>query len=490
MTPCSVHSWPRQILNFPRRSERSPLDFHRSGASTRKPRVLPAQLGRSGFALLLGTSAPSQNAAGFASLRHEAIPSMLMSQQILILYAAADESSAKVKHLEERLRGEKFDTLHRGTVKVGNSISSTFNEFIQGEGPVVLIGTISTVNDPLVQSIVNQLAKRSSVPRLFTVVFENEPLVRSLAGADVRVADCSSPDVEESGLQSLLESVQAYCTISPHLTMSKWLVQSNTRMDIVARATFLAMVLAPVIANITDDFSPSPGTNWAVSIAVAALLLYQSFIGKDGPMDARLRAVCKWLATAFGWMALMYILKWLKVVGIPNGYDAVTDLIGTLFFVGAWAQLTSCEVNVDWRAADRLALALLCALAVVSGVAKFLFDINLHQAQDVVGFQAAARLALNICNGAILVGLYLSMCRMLQPPTPLVHVVVLLYGCSQISAHGTDCLPDQCVMPSFSAAVALLTAWALLAGKVAFGLYVVYLYGHGKFTPWMSGGKQ
>jgi hypothetical protein len=68
--------------------------------------------------------------------------------------------------------------------------------------------------------------------------------------------------------------------------------------------------------------------------------------------------------------------------------------------------------------------------------------------------------------------------RLLPSPDPVAHVIILLYGCAQIAAQGTDCLSakNACAPPALENFVALAIAWTLLLGKIAFGAYTSCLY--------------
>jgi hypothetical protein len=263
--------------------------------------------------------------------------------------------------------------------------------------------------------------------------------------------------------------------------MSEWLFRPETALDKALHLGFGGFVLAELLKNALSQITPSSETNFMLCLAFTLLLAVPVLIGTTSA-DSRLRLLFLTLAVAFAWMALLYFISWMHLVKLSAGYDAVTDLIGTLFFLVGWYIISEHESDKPSRTVDRVALVVLGLLVFVSGASKLLVDIKDGGAGDA---GQAARLILNMCNGAIFLSLYGQVRRLLPPPDPVTHVFILLYGCAQIAAHGTSCLfsvPKPCTRSSFEWLVAITVAWLLLLGKIAFGTYLSYLYFNGRIA--------
>lgn len=268
-------------------------------------------------------------------------------------------------------------------------------------------------------------------------------------------------------------------TTAKRPTMFEWIFKPDSFGDRILHVGFGGFILAAILKDAIKQLTPSTEVTSFVCFSFALLLALPAVIGKTPPKDPTLRWPILALATAYAWMSLLYFFNWTQLVKLAAGYDAVTDLIGTLFFVVAWFMISVREADKQSQVADRFALVILCLLALASGASKLLIDSAIGgSAAD----GAAARLFLNVCNGAVFLSLYGQMRRLLPPPDPVTHTLILLYGCAQIAAHGRDCLSASkpCSPPALESFVALAIAWTLLLGKVAFGAYVSYLYFNGR----------
>ncbi len=271
--------------------------------------------------------------------------------------------------------------------------------------------------------------------------------------------------------------------------MFEWIFRPDTLWDKILHLGFGGFILAIVAKNAIGQITPSPGATSFVCFAFSLLLAIPALIGNSPSKDPILRWPTLALAVAYAWMSLLYFFNWTHLwthlLNLSAGYDAVTDLIGTLFFVVAWYMVSAGETDKQSQVAERIALALLCLVVLAAGVSKLLVDAGVGGS---LADGQAARLILNICNGAIFLSLYGQMRRLFPSPDPVTHIVVVLYGCAQIAAQGRDCLSTSvpCAPPALEGLVALAIAWTLLLGKVAFGAYVSYIYFNGRIG-WSDG---
>ncbi|SRR6266481_291762 len=260
--------------------------------------------------------------------------------------------------------------------------------------------------------------------------------------------------------------------------MLEWIFKSDTGLDKILRLGFGGFILGVLVKNVIVQITPSGAGNTLICLAVS-LLLVLPVLTNTPPKDPTLKGPTIALASAYVWISLLYFFHWTHLVDLPKGYDAVTDLIGTFCFVVAWGMVSGRETDKQSKGAERVALAVLCLFAFVSGASKLLIDLHVHGGMPADG--QAARLILNVCNGAIFLSLYGQMRRLLPSPDLISHTVILLFGCAQIAAHGRDCLESKaCASPSLEGIVALMIAWTLLLGKIAFGAYISYLYFNGQ----------
>lgn len=267
------------------------------------------------------------------------------------------------------------------------------------------------------------------------------------------------------------------------LTMVDWWTLRESWADKLLRLGAGGALGLILLRNLVGQITPSVATNSLTSLLIAVALAVPAVIRRTKPphIDRRLRWSAGAFAGAYLWMAALYFLKWTGLAEVPQGYDAITDVMGSLFFVGGWWSLQTKDEDRSSHIADRMALVSLTLLTVLIGAAKFVADRN---ETDNTSIQAAARLGLNLCNGAIFLGLYLQLRRLLLAPDPVTHCALLLFGCAQVAAHARDCLSasETCELPSLPAVIAIAVSWILLLGKFLFGAYVLYLCGHARLS--------
>lgn len=269
--------------------------------------------------------------------------------------------------------------------------------------------------------------------------------------------------------------------------MAGWLLKLNTESDTVVRSGVIAIALAASAKDFYQQLKPSAELNAVVSLLMSLLLAWPVVARRNhGARDLTLTRMMSILSIAYGFTGLLYFLS-AMANWPPSGFDAVTDLLGTLLYVAAWFVLSSREEDTEGFTAERTALPVIVVIAILFASLKTIIDLRMAANPDLTGGESqrqAARLVLNICNGAVLFSLYGLMRRLLLQPDPLSHVVIALYACAQIAAHGRDCLKDNACPPgSVESITALGIAWALLLGKISFGLYVLYLYFNATFSP-------
>lgn len=97
---------------------------------------------------------------------------------ILIAHAPGDERFAE--QLARPLRGAGYETLHEGTILVGDSIIATTLEILNCGGPVVLCGTVRAMGTKWARQVSNA-ARRNPGARLYIVQMEEDADVESLS---------------------------------------------------------------------------------------------------------------------------------------------------------------------------------------------------------------------------------------------------------------------------------------------------------------------
>ncbi|HLG55528.1 MAG TPA: hypothetical protein VI485_09365 [Vicinamibacterales bacterium] len=271
-------------------------------------------------------------------------------------------------------------------------------------------------------------------------------------------------------------------------TMLEWMFAPEAPLDRMLRRGAASVIFAGIVTAGMKQFSPTSTVNTVVCLIIALALLIPPALVTVPPRDRLIRVPVLVLGAAFAWMALLFFFDASGILRFGVGFETVTDVIGTLFFAGGWFLMTSHVNDPSEQNADRVSIVLVCVLLVIAGAAKVVVspaDPNANPALLSLPQRAnvdAARLLLNVGNAAVLWGLYSLMRRLLPPPDPLTHTLILLYGCAQIAAPARDCLKDGCVT-TLQTIVAFSVAWSLLIGKVAVGLYVAYLYFNGAVSP-------
>jgi hypothetical protein len=256
-------------------------------------------------------------------------------------------------------------------------------------------------------------------------------------------------------------------------SMLEWL-----KPDSLQKAGLTVALATPIFATLVKDavdhVTWSTPTQAIVSGVLALTLATAAANAPLTPVAPRFRLTVFIIAAAYALIALLYLIKVLKLFTPPNGYDAVTDTAGTLVFVGAWLCLPS-AVDDEARRADRMLMIVVALGIFLSGGIKIALQVKGIATVEELG---AARLMLNLCNGAALLGLYGTMRRTQRPPDPFTHTLILFFGCTQVAAQGSDCLtgPGACAIDSVSGLAAYTIAWILLLGKIAFAGYVAFCY--------------
>lgn len=254
--------------------------------------------------------------------------------------------------------------------------------------------------------------------------------------------------------------------------MANWLGRKNSSSDSFLKIGILGIILGTILKPLISQFIPSSLTNAIISFAVFILLIVACFHLPKGqrPVESTIKKVCCFLAIAYLCTAQLYCVKLLT--GFPSrGYDGVTDLIGTLFYVAAW--WTANEKDEYSRSSERLTMLIATAIAFVFAMLKIYSDMQLGNTTQ--NDLQASRLILNLSNGVIFLSLYWQLRRLYQSPDPVTHVILVLFGCSQVAAHGGDPLYTNPTGISIEIVAAHLVAWTMLLGKPAFAIYLLFL---------------
>ena len=128
-----------------------------------------------------------------------------------------------------------------------------------------------------------------------------------------------------------------------------------------------------------------------VCVLSALVLAVPALNVKTPPKDNAFRWPCVALAAAYAWTALLYLARWTGIYTLLAGYDALTDFIGTLFYVAAWFIVTDRIRNTEVQQAERRSVVFLILVALISGGAKFMIQWPLR---GVAEGEAGARMAL------------------------------------------------------------------------------------------------
>lgn len=263
------------------------------------------------------------------------------------------------------------------------------------------------------------------------------------------------------------------------LSMAEWVFRMGTLRECARHYGILTLALSPLLVALFAHGAIPTALTQALACFIVAVFLGYPVIVSRKPRDARLRVPVAALSFAFFLMGLLYLLGYLDVRNIVQ-FDVVSDLLSTACFVAAWLYFTRYMSSADERAAERVAVVFVALLALVAAWIRLNFAAK--PAGDPV--HEVARLVLNLSNGAILLGFYFQMRRLLPPPDPISNTLILLFGCAQVAAHARNCLREStCALPTLNALVALSVEWMLLAGKLALGAYLAYAYFEARLMP-------
>lgn len=237
--------------------------------------------------------------------------------------------------------------------------------------------------------------------------------------------------------------------------------------------SFLLPLLYEALLKISiEHLSPDDSVNAVVSLFAGFWLIWLP--GAGGLKSEKQQALSPpliLLGCGFLFISTLYFLPWLGVK-ITVGYDPITELIGSMFFIAAGFALNYHDDSVDDRRADFTLLLLAGILLALAALAKLLFD----QLFRVPADSAAARLVIDVCNGLIVLTLLSQFRRSFGRVHLLLRVSIMFWAFAQIVAHGRSCeiTPTHaCGLTSVQGVVALGIAWSLMLGKIAFVVFVV-----------------
>ncbi len=256
-------------------------------------------------------------------------------------------------------------------------------------------------------------------------------------------------------------------------SMLAWLKPASLQ-DVAGKLGLAVVILGALIKNAVEHMTWGAQTQAIVCGLFTLVLALTAAAAPRTAAAGRFRWTVGLVAAAYAWMTLLYLMGMVKEFAQPAGYDAATDMAGTLVFIGAWFCLPS-PADDEAGQADRM-LMIVAALAIfISGGIK----VGLQAKGMTTGDEyQAARLMLNMCNGVAMLGLYGAIRRTQRPPDPVTHALIVFFGCAQVAARGRDCLglTDACVVGSISGLTAYAIAWILLLGKIALAAYIAYCY--------------
>jgi hypothetical protein len=260
---------------------------------------------------------------------------------------------------------------------------------------------------------------------------------------------------------------------------------------------FVTLIVFELFKNWIVDkgasLPPSNLLNCLVCLAVGILLVLPQVLLEE-PKNPDMKAPTNCIITAYFIMALLYLISLLgldpvgktEINGVYNpgrvGYDSFSDTISSFFFVAAWFFFARLERDPVKVVQERLVMLILLILLLSSGALKAYLDLGMDIQSALLSevdkmkhtlSAAAARQLLNLCNGAIFLGVYMLMVRLFSIRNPLTHLLILFFGCAQILADARDCLDCK---PFALMLEAYVVGWILVIGKLAFGLYVHECY--------------
>jgi hypothetical protein len=263
-------------------------------------------------------------------------------------------------------------------------------------------------------------------------------------------------------------------------SMFRWLFPKGGSEGSMGRIPIVATVVGailPVAAEIMvkrmGETSPNDWMQFLICAAVGLGLLVPRLLFEAEPKSLSLWPPIFVLGIAYLFMATLYGFALLHTSHVWEppflnhaGYDTTTDVISSLLFIVAWYLFSKLEGEKGARQAERFFILVMGLALLTSGYWKLVTE------------APPARDILNLVNGAIFLGLYTQMLRMLPAPDPFNRLLILLFGCAQIGAKLRDCLgaDNQCLFLSSEGATAYIIGWILVAGKISFALYLFYCF--------------
>jgi hypothetical protein len=181
-------------------------------------------------------------------------------------------------------------------------------------------------------------------------------------------------------------------------SMQAWLFDPGSRVQRWLHAGVGGLVLITIFKSGLKQISPSSAWTSVICLAIAFILVGPILISVK-PDRSRVRWPVLLLGVAYAWMGLLYFLN---VVGLAKpsvGFDAFTDVIDTLFFVAAWLLWSKEETTTDDQVTQRVCAGVLVMLLFIGGACKAAAQVGGGGTDADV---QAARLVLNVSNGAIL----------------------------------------------------------------------------------------
>jgi len=248
-------------------------------------------------------------------------------------------------------------------------------------------------------------------------------------------------------------------------------MHNNSRLVAIS---FVLPLLIEEAIKASIHAGPSKAQNITVCLIASAWLFWLAFRGK--PKSETVRSFHHsliFLACGYLFIAILYFLPTLNIT-VANGYDSITELLGSVLFIGAAASLLRARSTDNEREVDLAILICLSILILLACIGKAIFDFHLNPSATVED-ASAARLLVNICNGGIVLILYSQLRRISGGVHPLIHVSIVFFAIAEIVAQGSSCQTstrEPCRAESMAAIVALGIAWSLLVGKVVFVSFV------------------
>ena len=138
-------------------------------------------------------------------------------------------------------------------------------------------------------------------------------------------------------------------------SMLKWIFSTNSTLDRARKLGIGVLVVAAVSKDALENMTWSAAAQAVVCfvLAIALALSASVFAPQPGTPRNKLRPLTITLAVAYAFMALLYLMDVTRLVALPSGYDAVTDVLGTVLFVAAWYSIVAIESDPQAKQADQ-----------------------------------------------------------------------------------------------------------------------------------------